>query len=109
MPDDKEQRVIAQRFHEVYEQLAPSYGWKTQPESRVSWDELPPSQRELMVATVKRVLDESALRPSLATPIPEIVIICGALTDPENQPHQWMNDRDRLVMELVDVFSRMQK
>lgn len=39
--------------------------------------------------------------------LPEIVIVCRALTDPENQPHQWIGDSDKLTMTLVDIFARM--
>ncbi len=45
--------ITARRFHEMYEALAPDFGWQTQERSRVSWDKLPDNQRELMVAVVR--------------------------------------------------------
>lgn len=47
--------ALARRFHEVYEDLAPSFGWDTQQRSRTSWDDLPPQNRALMLAVVERI------------------------------------------------------
>ena len=44
--------VVARRFHEEYEHLAPLYGWETQERSRVDWDDLPENQRKLMAHVV---------------------------------------------------------
>lgn len=66
--DDKRCEDAARRFHEIYEELAPLYGWETQPKSRVEWDVLPSEQRGLMLETVKKVLAEFA--PSHALPMP---------------------------------------
>lgn len=43
------------RFHEAYERRAPDYGWKTQAESAVPWDEVPVMNRALMLDTVNEV------------------------------------------------------
>ena len=43
---------MAQRFHEAYERLAPSFGYETRRESAVPWAEVPESNRRLMAATV---------------------------------------------------------
>ena len=53
--------TIAQAFHRHYEELAPSFGYKTRDASAVPWDEVPESNRTLMIATVERVLDEMFL------------------------------------------------
>jgi hypothetical protein len=51
---------IAQRFHEVYEELAPIYGWQTQERSRVPWEDVPPENKRLMVKVVTRLIHEGA-------------------------------------------------
>lgn len=49
---------IAQRFHEAYERLAPSFGYKTRGASAVSWEEVPEGNRALMIATVSEILPD---------------------------------------------------
>jgi len=34
-----------------------------------------------------------------------LTILCLALCDPENQPHQWSNDPEALKREIVDLFA----
>ena len=36
-----------------------------------------------------------------------ILVIVGAVTDPENQPHQWMGARDALFVLLFDHFNKI--
>ena len=48
--------VIARAFHETYERLAPQLSYATRPESAVPWDEVPATNRTLMVATVAELL-----------------------------------------------------
>ncbi len=70
LDDKRDYEVIARRFHEVYEKLAPLYHWETQPRSRVEWADLPAEQRGLMTETVKRVLTENTLlNPSVPSAI----------------------------------------
>ena len=47
---------LAKRFHYFYETLAPSCGYETRKESRVEWDELPESNRELMLKTCDAII-----------------------------------------------------
>jgi hypothetical protein len=47
--------ALAKRFHDVYEELAPKAGRQTQERSRKPFEELPEENRNLMIATVKRV------------------------------------------------------
>jgi hypothetical protein len=49
---------LARRFHEVYEKIAPNFGYETKPESAKPWDEIPPNNRALMVATADVLLNE---------------------------------------------------
>jgi hypothetical protein len=52
---------IAQRFHEVYEELAPIYGWQTQERSRVPWDDVPPANKRMMVKVLTRLIREGTI------------------------------------------------
>ena len=59
-----EAEFIAQKFHETYEKLAPSFGYKTREASAVSWENVPEQNKELMIAVVNYLLDQE-------------IIICG--------------------------------
>lgn len=52
---------LAKRFHEIYEDLAPKYMYKTRPETRKAWEEVPKNNKDLMIATAERILDELQL------------------------------------------------
>lgn len=47
---------IAQSFHDTYEALAPSFGYKTRSASAVAWRNIPEANRALMVATCTELL-----------------------------------------------------
>lgn len=47
---------VARFFHDTYEELAPSFGYDTRPETKVAWDDLPAENRKLMIATTIVVL-----------------------------------------------------
>ncbi len=49
-------KLLARVFHEEYEAHAAEHGWSTHPATRVSYDELPESNRTLMEATAERVI-----------------------------------------------------
>jgi hypothetical protein len=54
--------AIARHFHETYERLGPSFGWKTQESARgKAFDELPQSNRDLMIATITELLEGGAI------------------------------------------------
>ena len=55
---------IARAFHDAYEHLAPVYGYKTREESAVPWDDVPQANRDLMIATVRRLLDDRVIHTS---------------------------------------------
>ena len=46
---------LAKRFHDVYEKFAVEYGWKTQEQCQVEFEDLPKENRDLMVAVVSEV------------------------------------------------------
>jgi hypothetical protein len=52
---------IAKRFHEVYEEIAPTMGWDTQERSKKSWEELPIENKWLMVKVVEQLLEEKVI------------------------------------------------
>lgn len=47
---------LAQRFHEIYERLAPEYGYVTREDSRTSWELVPTQNKQLMVETCRELL-----------------------------------------------------
>lgn len=49
---------LARRFHQIYERLAPEYGYKTRDESAVAWEDVPDKNKTLMIATCKALLQE---------------------------------------------------
>ena len=53
---------LAQRFHEAYERLAPSFGYETRRESAVPWEEVPENNRRLMTATAAVAMQPLASR-----------------------------------------------
>jgi hypothetical protein len=48
--------TLACLFHETYERLAPSFGYETREDSAVPWDQVPDTNRKLMVAVAEGVL-----------------------------------------------------
>jgi hypothetical protein len=50
-----EQRAeqVARAFHESYEEWAREFGWATQEQSRVRWEDIPIANRQTMIATVR--------------------------------------------------------
>jgi hypothetical protein len=54
---------IAQAFHERYERLAPSFGYRTREASAKPWSEVPERNRNLMVAVAGALVDEKVITP----------------------------------------------
>lgn len=52
---------VARAFHESYERLAPEHGYETREESAVPWDEVPESNRSLMVAVAADLLERGVI------------------------------------------------
>lgn len=48
--------TVARMFHDAYERLAPSFGYKTREASAVPWDDVPEPNRSLMIAVAADVL-----------------------------------------------------
>jgi predicted chitinase len=53
-----EAEALAQRFHETYERLAPSFNYSTRQATAVPWDELPDENKRLMIAVCEVILEE---------------------------------------------------
>lgn len=53
---------IAQAFHEAYERNAPHYGYQTREDSAVPWEDVPMTNKELMIATAQDLLDRSVIQ-----------------------------------------------
>jgi hypothetical protein len=51
-----EPEALAQRFHEAYERLAPSFGYATREASAKPWVEVPENNRRLMTAVCAEIL-----------------------------------------------------
>lgn len=55
--------MLAARFHEIYEGLAPEHGWRSDGRpTAVPWRELPPENRSLMVASMEQLIQEFSLQ-----------------------------------------------
>lgn len=50
-----DEEFLAKAFHEVYERLAPSFGYETRKESSRPWAKVPEKNRRLMIAVCKEV------------------------------------------------------
>jgi hypothetical protein len=84
---------VARRFHEVYEALAPSFGWETQNASAVPWDAVPEENRKLMIAVCQHVLPE----------IPEVV--WGQYTS--IQHNRWQT-KVGILLNLIEAHGSVQ-
>ena len=51
-----EAEKLAKLFHEIYEELAPSYGYVTREESVKPWKDVPGQNKKLMTAVCERIL-----------------------------------------------------
>ena len=47
---DSRAEQLAQKFHEAYERLAPSFGYETRKDSAKPWSEVPEQNKQLMIA-----------------------------------------------------------
>ena len=54
---------MAQKFHEAYIRLAPSFGYAIRPEYAKPWGEIPEDNRKLMIAVCAALLQAPAATP----------------------------------------------
>jgi hypothetical protein len=52
---------IAEAFHEAYERLAPSFGYRTRESSAKPWAEVPEQNRRLMEAVVADLIERGVI------------------------------------------------
>lgn len=52
---------IARAFHERYEQLAPEHGYETRKDSAVPWEDVPASNKALMIAVARSLLADGVI------------------------------------------------
>jgi hypothetical protein len=71
--------TLAKRFHELYEYLAPSFGYKTREASAKPWSEVPENNRKLMTTVCEHILKEiDAMAAQRAdAPVPASVTDAG--------------------------------
>jgi hypothetical protein len=53
--NDIQNEMMAQRFHEAYERLAPTFGYETRKESAKPWAGVPANNKRLMAAVCAEV------------------------------------------------------
>lgn len=46
---------LAKTFHEIYERLAPQFGYKTREASAVPWEDVPENNKKLMIAVCNEI------------------------------------------------------
>lgn len=49
---------LAKKFHELYERLAPNFGYETRKESAVAWENVPVKNKALMTEVCAHILTE---------------------------------------------------
>ena len=60
--DKKAAQGVAQQFHETYERLALHFGYKTREASAVPWDEVPLTNRLLMISVVEELMERGVIK-----------------------------------------------
>ncbi len=50
---------LANRFHDLYEEMASQYGYETRRDSSVEWENVPDNNKQLMIAVCRRILEEN--------------------------------------------------
>lgn len=53
---------IAKYFHESYEDLAPTFSYKTREASAKPWGEVPENNKKLMIAVVQDLLNQGVIK-----------------------------------------------
>lgn len=64
---DSRAETVAKWFHEAYERLAPKHGYKTRDATAVPWEDVPESNRALMIETAAEVLARLETRSDIQT------------------------------------------
>ena len=51
-------KLTPQLFHKIYEEEADNVGWETQRKCRVKFDDLPETNQETMIKTIRKIKKE---------------------------------------------------
>lgn len=104
MTDDGAE-VLARLFHETYERLAPTFGYRTRERSAVPWADVPDDNKQLMVATAGEVIaagwryEPDTLRAAAddvevgVSPVPGTRGPTGAFSSAERKFVDWLRAR----------------
>ena len=65
---------LAQRFHEPYERLAPSFGYETREASAKPWADVPENNRQLMTAVCAEILRTPTLDQVTLDEVVEVLL-----------------------------------
>ena len=55
------EEYVAKEFHDAYERLAPLFGYETRKESAVPWDDVPDTNKALMIAVVVSLFEKEVI------------------------------------------------
>ena len=50
--------TLAEKFHTIYEELAPVFSYQTRKASAVPWEQVPENNKKLMIDVCERILKE---------------------------------------------------
>ena len=105
---------VAKLFHEIYERLAPAFGWRTKKGCNVAFELLPQRNRALMIATCQKVLKAIQVSGAAAKrPVqhgqPEIIIGCYRFVKHSSIPDiLWMekDSGEGMGLDVNDLWSQ---
>ncbi len=98
--NDPKHVEMAKRFHELYEELAPSFGYETRQETR-AFDPDSPNGR-LMTEVVGRLIDRAAGLPELEARVEELK---SQLATAQHIAFDLQMERDALAKRLEAVIT----
>jgi hypothetical protein len=98
---------LAERFHELYEHLAPKFGYETRKASAKPWAEVPENNRKLMTTVCEHILkeldaalasgsSEAVALPLLERQVYEIWMVTAAEEPPHQSDEFWGKFTERL-------------
>ena len=84
--DNISAETLAQKFHETYERLAPSFGYETRKESAKPWCDVPEKNKKLMIAVCAEIKASLTAPPQVPQ---EVVDILKEAKDSAEKSRQW--------------------
>jgi hypothetical protein len=90
---------LARLFHDTYERLAPTFGYRTREASAVPWEDVPVRPRALMTATAAEVLAALDLRKRAAL----VALQDAALDVPADDPKAYF----RVLGLIADAIDKV--